>query len=126
MERYVWHYFHNSSASRTSLERVDGQRVRVVLPNVITGAESQFELAVNEQDQRTLVAFDGYLLAGSPKRKGVWILKTPAGILQVPKGRFYAPKNDVLGIAPYAIKTTAAGREVATLEMYRYFLLPSE
>lgn len=123
MQRYVWHYLHNSSTGCTPIERVDTKQVRVVLPNVITGTEDQFVLAVNEQDQRTLVAFDGYLLAGSPKRKGACILQTPAGILRVPKGQFYAPEDDTLGVAPYVITTTREGRSIVLLEMYRHFLL---
>lgn len=123
MERYVWHYLHNSSTGRTLLERIDAQQVRVVLPNVITSTEERFVLPVNEQDQRTLVAFDGYLLAGSPKRKGACILQAPAGTLQVPKGQFYAPENGVLGTAPYVTTFTPDIRPVVLLEMYRYFLL---
>ncbi len=68
MERYIWHYFHNSSAGRTLLAQTDVHKVHVVLPNVITGVEEQFVLSINEQDRQTLVAFDGCLLAGSPKR----------------------------------------------------------
>lgn len=70
-----------------------------------------------------LVAFDGYLLAGSPRRKGACILQAPAGTLQVPKGQFYAPENDVLGAAPYVTKFTQEVRPVVLLEMYRHFLL---
>lgn len=108
-QRYVWHYLHNSSAGRAPLERIAVQRVQVPLPDVITGAENQYVLAVNEQDQRTLVAFDGYLLAGSPKRKGACIFQAPAGILQIPKGQFYTPESDVLGIAPYVTTARVGG-----------------
>lgn len=103
-QRHVWHYLHNSSTGRTLLDRIDTQQVRVVLPNIITGGEEQYVLPVNERDQRTLVAFDGHLLAGSPKRKGACILQAPAGTLQVPKGQFYAPEGDELGIAPYVLQ----------------------
>ena len=58
---------------------------------------------MNEKDQRTLVAFDGLLLAGSPKRKGACIVRVPIGVIEVPKGQFYAPESEVLGVAPYVI-----------------------
>lgn len=123
MQRYVWHYFHNDSTGRTLFTRIDERQIAVVLPNVITNTENNVVLAVNEKDQRTLVAFDGLMLSGSPKRKGACILKIPLGTLQVPKGQFYAPEDNVLGVAPYTMKVTTDVKEVVTLEVYRYFLL---
>ena len=123
MQRHCWHYLYNSSTGRTPLERTDTKRVLVELPNVIIGIPACYRLSIDERDQRTLVVFDGYLLAGSPKRKGACIFRTPMGIIRVPKGQFYMPKDDELGIPPYKY---LLGGKIVTLEMDRYFLLLRE
>ena len=120
MQRYCWHYLYNSSTGRTQLERMDTRQVSLKLPNFITDTEEEYLFAFDERDQRTLVAFDGYLLTGSPNRKGACICRIPIGTLQVPQGQFYSPKKDELGVPPY--KHLVGGKIVA-LEIYRYFLL---
>ena len=92
------------------------------MPNVIIGTTDRFILPMNEKDQRTLVAFDGLLLAGSPKRKGACIVRVPIGVIEVPEGQFYAPESEVLGVAPYVISIREQ-KEFAHLDIYRYFLL---
>ena len=100
MQRYCWHYLYNSSTGRTALER-DDSHIYLTLPNVINKTEDQYVFTLDERDQRTLVAFDGYLLAGSPNRKGACIFREVIGVIQVPRGQFYMPKSDELGVAPY-------------------------
>ena len=121
MQRYCWHYLHNSSAGRTPLERINGSHVSLVLPDVIREEESRYSLPIDKRDQRTLVAFDGYLLSGSHNRKGACILQTPLGTIQVPIGQFYKPQQyDNLGVPPYEY---LFGGKIATLEIFRCFLL---
>ena len=120
MERYCWHRFHNASTGRTLLDRIDAGFVSMTLPNIITGIKKQYVFGIDERDQRTLVAFDGYLLAGSPNRKGACIYQTPIGTLEVPKGQFYAPKESELGIPPYQYSSEG---KIVSLEIHRYFLL---
>ena len=119
MQRYCWHYLYNSSTGRTPFERDDGH-IYLTLPNVINKTEDQYVFTLDERDQRTLVAFDGYLLAGSPNRKGACIFREMIGVIQVPRGQFYMPKSDELGVAPYKY---LVGGKIVALEIYRYFLL---
>ncbi len=124
MERYVWHYLHNASLGCSPVTRIDSGHVGVVLENVISGVGEYYALPFDERDRRTLVAFDGYLLAGSANRKGARILDPlPVGTLEIPKGQFFAPASDELGIAPYRIRTSLQRKEFVSLEIYRHFLL---
>ena len=111
-QRYVWHYLHNSSTGRTALTRIDERQVRVDLPNEITGAIDRYVLSMHEKDQRTLVAFDGLLLAGSPKRKGACIARVSVGVIEIPKGQFYAPERGVIGVAPYVATKRIGGKKI--------------
>lgn len=119
MEQYCWHYLHHASVGRTLLERVNSRQVRCVLPHALTGAEEEYVLNMDERDRRTLVAFDGLLLAGSPRREGECILTADLGMLKVPTGKFLRQRREgVIGIAPYAMTTVTA-----SLLIHRHFLL---
>ena len=121
MERYAWHYLYNSAAGRTLLERSDESHVCVALPNMLDEKISgKYRFMIDERDQRTFVVFDGYLLAGSPKRKGCCIFHVPIGEIRIPKGQFFVPKGDELGIPPY--RYILEGKFVE-LQIYRFFLL---
>ena len=120
MQRYCWHYLYNSSTGHTALERMDARQVSLKLPNVINSTEEEYQFAFDERDQRTIVAFDGYLLAGSPNRKGACLCHMPIGTVKVPKGQFFMPKEYELGAPPYQHQF---GGKIVALEIYRYFLL---
>ena len=120
MERCIWHYLYNAAAGCIRLERTDASHVCVTLPNTLEEISKQYRFMIDERDQRTLVAFDGYLLAGSPKRKGSCIFHVPIGEIKIPKGQFFVPKGDELGIPPY--RYILEGKFVE-LKIYRFFLL---
>jgi len=111
----VWHYLYHSTAGHAPCTRGDGKWITVTLVNSIKGQEESYMLSVDDRDPRVLVAFDGYLLAGSPRRKGTCVSRAFVGTIQVPKGQFYAIKNEELGIPPYIARSSAEEKIVRRL-----------
>lgn len=103
------------------VQRLDPKTVAVCLPG-IKGDEIEYKLACDEQDQRALIAADGFLLPGSPKHPNYLIQTVHLGAVAISEGRYRQGQGEWPGLPVFG-KVTSRGKDLVITSVSRHFLL---